>query len=70
MTTDHDEIKTAHRYSRDGGDYCIRCGHCQQVIGIEGDDPSEIRGEQYRHRRCGGWTQVSFGAHFVKELAP
>ena len=35
---------------------------------IEGDDLSEIQGEQYQHRLCNGWLQVDFDARFVREL--
>ena len=76
-----DEIKTVRRVSSDGGDYCVKCPHCGAVIGIEGADLSEIRGEQYQHTRrdwqgphgmkssgCGGWLQVSHDAAFVREL--
>jgi phage terminase large subunit GpA-like protein len=54
--------------TRDGGDYAVRCPHCKSIIGIEGEDLSEIRGEQYQHRVCGGWLQVHHSARFVKEL--
>jgi len=56
--------------SKDGGDYCVRCPHCKQVIGIEGEDMSEIAGEQYQHQACGGWLEVSANPRFVKELPP
>jgi hypothetical protein len=61
-------ILEVHRVTRDGGDYCVRCPHCKRLIGIEGDDLSEIRGEQYQHHACGGWLQVSTTARYVKEL--
>ncbi|MCX7208157.1 MAG: hypothetical protein NT086_19675 [Proteobacteria bacterium] len=63
-----DEIIDINLVSKDGGDYCVRCPHCKQIIGIEGDDLSEIRGEQYQHRKCGGWMQIGWNARFVKEL--
>ncbi|MFX3575437.1 hypothetical protein [Ralstonia mannitolilytica] len=64
-----DEIKTARRFTKDGGDWAIKCGHCGQIIGVDdGDLDGTPRGEQYQHRVCGGWTQVSSGAAFVKEL--
>lgn len=63
-----DEILTVNLVSRDGGSYCIRCPHCKEIIGIEGDDMSEIQGEQYQHRQCGGWSQISYVARYVKEL--
>ena len=52
----------------DGGDYIVRCPHCSQVIGLAGDDLSEIRGEQFQHKQCGGWLEVSRNARFVREL--
>lgn len=63
-----DEIKSVRRVSKDAGDYVVRCPHCQSIIGIEGDDLSEIRGEQYQHRMCGGWLMVEHDARFVREL--
>lgn len=63
-----DEIKTVNRVSKDGGDYVVKCPHCGDIIGVEGDDLSEIQGEQYRHRSCGGWLQIDFQARFVREL--
>ena len=67
--------------SKDGGDYCVRCPHCKAIIGIEGDDMSEVQGEQLQHRRreyagpngprfngCDGWLEVTPDARFVKEL--
>lgn len=68
MQTATDEIKPVHRVSKDGGDYVVHCPHCGQIIGIAGADLSEIRGEQYQHRRCGGWLQVVYNARFVREL--
>ena len=44
-------ILTVQRVSRDGGDYVVQCPHCQSIIGVDGEDMSEIRGEQYQHRR-------------------
>lgn len=65
---------------KDGGGYCVRCPHCQDVVGIDGDDLSEIRGEQFQHqvrtahgRRavgCGGWMEVTDDARLVRELPP
>lgn len=63
--------------TRDGGDYCIRCPHCNELMGIDGADMSEVRGEMYRHlmrgfgtRRtyCGGEIEVTHSARFVREL--
>lgn len=62
------EIKTVRRVAKNFGNYAVRCPHCGQVIGIEGADLSEIRGEQYQHRACGGWLQVSDDARFVRDL--
>ena len=44
---------------------CCRCPHCQDVIGIEGDEFSDVRGEQYKCR-CGGWLEVSSTAVAIK----
>lgn len=64
-----DEILLVRQVSRDTDrSYIVRCPHCSQVIGIEGDDLDEIRGEQYQHKRCGGWLEVSETAAFVREL--
>lgn len=65
-----DEIKTVRRFSKDGGDWCIKCAHCGQIIGVDDGDDGTPRGEQYQHRACGGWNEVSHGARFVKELEP
>jgi hypothetical protein len=76
-----DLILTVHRVSRDGGDYVVKCPHCHTVIGVEGDDMGEVRGEQYQHRRreyqgprgvrsvgCDGWLEISHDATFAREL--
>jgi len=76
-----DEIKTVRAVSKDGGDYCVKCPHCGEVIGIEGDDLSQIRGGQFQHKRkewqgargmrssgCDGWLQVSQRAVFFPVL--
>jgi hypothetical protein len=63
-----DEIKTVNRFSWDGDSYVVRCPHCDQVIGIEGRVPHDILGEQYQHRTCGGWLQVSNGAREVRTV--
>ena len=63
-----DEILTVKLVTRDGGNYAIRCPHCKQIIGIDGEDLSEICGEQYHHLRCDGWSQISYDARYVKEL--
>lgn len=74
-------ILAVRRVGRDGGDYVVKCPHCKTIIGIEGDDMSEIRGEQYQHKRreyqgprgpryvgCDGWMEVDHDAVFVREL--
>jgi len=66
-----DEIKMVSRVTRDGGDYTVVCPHCKAVIGIEGDDMSEIIGAQYDHggkRGCGGTFEISQSARYVREL--
>lgn len=44
---------------------CCRCPHCHNMIGIEGDEFSDVRGEQYKCR-CGGWLEVSSTAVAIK----
>ncbi len=44
---------------------CCRCPHCQSVIGIEGEEFSDVRGEQFQCR-CGGWLQVDSDAVAIK----
>lgn len=71
-------ILDVHIVSKDGGSYCVRCPHCKVVIGIDGEDMSEIRGEQFEHRwlsvwsneekGCKGWFEVARNARFVREL--
>jgi hypothetical protein len=74
-------ILTVKRVSKDGGDYVVKCPHCGEIIGVQGDDLSEVRGEQYQHKKreyqgprgmktvgCDGWLEVSHNAVFVKEL--
>lgn len=68
MQTATDEIKIVKRVSRDGCEYIVTCPHCSSIIGVEGDDLSEIQGEQYQHRRCGGWLEVARDARYVKTL--
>jgi hypothetical protein len=35
-------------------------------MAIEGDDLSEVRGQQYQDRVCGGWLEVDSNAIFKK----
>ena len=69
------------RVTKDGGSYGVKCPHCRLVIGIDGDDLSEVRGEQFQHKRreypgpngpkssgCDGWMQISEDAVFVRDL--
>lgn len=42
-----------------------RCPHCQEIIGIDGQELEDVRGEQYKCR-CGGWLEVSSTARRVK----
>ncbi|WP_042298999.1 hypothetical protein [Paraburkholderia kururiensis] len=63
-----DEIKSVRMFSKDGGDWIIKCRHCQNIIGVDdGDTDGTPRGEQYKCR-CGGWNSVSYSAAYVKEL--
>lgn len=63
------DVKQVSRDS-DRGLIC-RCPHCQDIVGIEGDDLDDIQGEQYRCR-CAGWFQIDYDAVHVKSdrLAP
>lgn len=76
-----DLILSVRRVTRDGGSYAVKCPHCREIIGIDGDDLSEIRGDQYQHKRrsypaprglrysgCDGWFEIAQTAAFVKEL--
>lgn len=64
-----DEIKPTRRFSREDGDSIIRCQHCNRVMAVQdNDEDGTPRGEDYQDRVCGGWTGVSFDAHFVKTL--
>lgn len=62
------EIKTVIKVSKDSGEYCVKCPHCSEIAAIEGEDLSEIRGEQYQHNACGGWFEITHNAHFVRKL--
>lgn len=64
-----DEIKTVRRFTKDGGDWAIKCAHCGQIIGVDDGDDGTPRGEQYLHKQCGGWNYVSDTAAYVAELA-
>ena len=61
-----DEILDVHHVSNDSDSYIVRCPHCKNVIGVEGEDLSEIRGEQYTCR-CGGWLQIADNARYISE---
>ena len=62
------EFKVARRFSKDGGDWVIRCGHCKNIIGVDdGEEDGTPRGEQYKCR-CGGWNEVHSDASYVREL--
>lgn len=60
-------ILTVKRYSIDGGDLVVRCPHCKTVIGVEGQEGDDIRGEQFQHRsgKCNGWLEVASDARRV-----
>ncbi len=60
-------ILTVKRYSYDGGELVVRCPHCKAVIGVEGQDGDDIRGEQFLHRGrgCDGWLEVATDARRV-----
>jgi hypothetical protein len=63
-------ILTVKRYAHDGGGLVVRCPHCKDVIGVEGDEGDDIRGEQFQHRskRCDGWLEVWSQARRVAEV--
>lgn len=63
-----DEILPVDRVTKDSGDYTVKCPHCSRLLGVEGDDMSQIRGEQFQHRYCGGWFEVTRSARFVAAL--
>lgn len=65
---DTNEIKPVSRVTKDFGDYTVKCPHCHLLVGLEGADLSQIRGEQYQHPHCGGWLEVTHDAHYVPEL--
>ena len=56
-----DEIKMVHTATFEGGDWAVKCPHCEQVLYVEGP----VRGEQYTHKSlvsdagCGGMFEVS-----------
>ncbi|MDF0506528.1 hypothetical protein POK33_37885 [Burkholderia cenocepacia] len=63
-----DEIKPIRQFTKDGGDWAIKCGHCDRIIGVEdGEEDGTPRGEQYECR-CGGWNSVDFDASYTREL--
>lgn len=81
MTETEGLILPVRLVSKDGGAYCVRCPHCGEIIGIDGQDLSEIRGEQFHHKRrefpgprgprssgCDGWLEIHHNARFVREL--
>ncbi|WP_060318156.1 hypothetical protein [Burkholderia cepacia] len=71
-----DEILPVHRYARDGGDFAVKCPHCDSVLYVEGGDwDGTPRGEQYQHANvrfpdvgCKGWMAVTSTAQCIKEL--
>ncbi|KTC34170.1 hypothetical protein AO265_39850 [Pseudomonas sp. ABAC61] len=61
-----DYIYEVHHLVRDDDmSICCRCPHCQSVIGLEGDEFSDVRGEQFQCR-CGGWFEVSYRTACLK----
>lgn len=80
-SVDARSILPVRKVTRDGGDYAVACPHCKDIIGIEGEDLSEIRGEQFHHRKreypgpkgsksigCDGWLEVTQDAIFSRTL--
>jgi hypothetical protein len=59
-----DEIAMVCVVTKDGGMYGCECPHCGEFVALEGEDTSEIRDEQFSHRRCGGTFEVAHNARF------
>lgn len=49
-----DEILVTKRFSKDGGDWCIKCRHCKNITGVDDGDDGTPRGEQYACRCLNG----------------
>ncbi|WP_395599056.1 hypothetical protein AB4P95_11710 [Pseudomonas sp. A1437] len=67
-----DYIYDVRQVARDSDRSLIcRCPHCQEIIGIEGDDLEDVQGEQFKCR-CSGWLQIDYDAIRVHpdKLAP
>ncbi len=65
-----DYIYDVHHVARDTDRSLIcRCPHCQNIVGIDGDDIDEVQGEQYTCR-CGGMLQIDYDARMVKNPLP
>lgn len=59
-------IYDVHHLVRDNDmSICCRCPHCQDVIGIQGEEFNEVRGEQYQCR-CRGWFEIAGSAVVLK----
>ena len=54
-----DEILTVEVVTMDGGDATVKCPHCKAWVSLDRGEP---RGEQYRHKACGGWFEVAHSA--------
>ena len=72
MSADQYIYEVHHLVRDDDMSICCRCPHCQDVIGIEGEEFDDVLGEQYQCR-CGGWFEVSTWVNRLKrgsELPP
>jgi len=55
MTEIVNEILTVKTVVMDDGP-TVKCPHCKAWVSLDRGDP---RGEQYQHKACGGWFDVS-----------
>lgn len=62
-----DEIKDVTQISREGADWICKCPHCHRIATLC-DIGEPVRGEQFQHKVCGGWFEVSSNVKIVREL--
>lgn len=60
-----DEILDVSTYARVSGEILVKCPHCQTILVLEDGD---FKGEQFTHKLCGGWFEVSHDAKNRLEL--
>ena len=58
-----DLILDVTRMAKDGGEWHVRCPHCNRMLGLA---EGPVRGEQFFDKVCGGWLQVTFDAKAIK----